>query len=119
MEVFKASPRDRAPTADCGADFVVSLQLPHGRGGGARGGLHGISQGQGLNSVFVKQNMSTFQFLTVVESWGDGVFFRPSSAGAADEGPAVSWAVVWGKAGSTGYDAPCGSSSRGKAGFYW
>ena len=45
---------------------------------------------------------------------GDGVF-SSSSAGAAEEGPAVRGSGM-GKAGSTGYDAPRGSSSRGKAG---
>ena len=45
MEVFKASPRYRGSTAVSGADYV-GTPVP-GRGGGARGGLHGLSQGQG------------------------------------------------------------------------
>ena len=99
-------------TADC-ADFVVS-PASHGRGGGARGGFHGISQGQG-STPFCDAEHVDISVPHGRGKLGDGVF-SSSSAGAADEGPAVRGSGL-GKAGSTGYDAPCGSSSRGKAGF--
>ena len=99
-------------TADCGADFVVS-PASHGRGGGARGGLHGISQGQG-STAFCEAEHVDISVPHGRGKLGDGVF-SSSSAGAADEGPAVRGSGM-GKAGSAGYDAPHGFSSRGKAG---
>ena len=42
VEVFKASPRDQGSTAICGAENV-DTPVPHGRGGGPRGGLQGLS----------------------------------------------------------------------------
>ena len=99
-------------TADCGADFVVS-PASHGRGGGARGGLHGVSQGQG-STAFCEAEHVDISVPHGCGKLGDGVF-SSSSAGAADEGPAVRGSGM-GKAGSTGHDASRGSSSRGKAG---
>ena len=98
-------------SADC-ADFVV-YPASHGRGGGARGGFHGMSQGQG-STPFCEAEHVDISAPHGRGKLGDGVF-SSSSAGAADEDPAVRGSGM-GKAGSTGYDAPCGSSSRGKAG---
>ena len=49
VEVFKASPRDRAQQPFVEQTTSSSPAL-HGRGGGSRGGLQGLSQGQGLYS---------------------------------------------------------------------
>ena len=65
VEVFKGLPRDKGSTAVCGADNVVS-SASQGRGGGARGGLPGLSQGQGSSAGFWTRKRSTFPFLMVV-----------------------------------------------------
>ena len=74
----------------------------------------GISQGQG-STPFCEAEHVDISVPHGRGKLGDGVFSSPS-AGAADEGPAVRGSGM-GKAGSTGYDAPCGSSSCGQAGF--
>ena len=50
MEVFTASPRDRAQQRFSGAEHVV-FPVPHGRGGLGGGGLHGLSKGPGSTAV--------------------------------------------------------------------
>ena len=59
-EVFKASPRGQGSTAFCGADNVVSSASP-GRVGGARGGLPGLSRGQGSTAVYESGQRSAEQ----------------------------------------------------------
>ena len=59
VEVFKASPRDRGSTAVCGAEYVDTPV--YGRGGGARGGLLGLSQGQGSTAVYESGQRSAEQ----------------------------------------------------------
>ena len=49
-EVFKASPKDRAHQR-------FDTPVPHGRGGGPRGGLQGLSQGQGSSAVCGAENV--------------------------------------------------------------
>ena len=99
-------------TAFCEAEHV-DIPVPLGRGGLGDGGLHGLSQGQGSTAVCEAEHVD----ISVPHGrgkLGDGVF-SASSAGAADEGPAVRGSGM-GKARFTGEDAPRGPSSRGKAG---
>ena len=109
MEVFKASPRDRAQQRTQISSFLQLLTVVE----------------EVLVEVFTASPRDRAQPFCESEDvdisvphgrgkLGDGVF-SASSAGAADEGPAVRGSGM-GKAGFAGEDAPRGSSSRGKAG---
>ena len=65
-EVFQASPRDRALTAVCGADTVVS-PAPHARGGVFSWWCSRPLPGTGLNSVWWCRQLSFLQLFTLVE----------------------------------------------------
>ena len=122
------SPR-QGSTAVCGAEHT-NFPVPLGRGGFGDGGLHGLSQGQ-ASTVFCEAEHVDISVPHGRGKLGDGVF-SASSAGAADEGPAVRGSGMGkalfagevtsralssrGKAGLAGEDAPRGSSSCGKAG---
>ena len=54
VEIFTASPRDRAHTAFCGADHV-DIPVPHGRVG--KRGLQGFPRGQGSTASAVEQTI--------------------------------------------------------------
>ena len=99
-------------TAVCGAEHT-DFPVPPGRGGLGDGGLHGLSQRQGSTAVCDAEHVD----ISVPHGrgkLGHGVF-SASSAGAADEGPAVRGSGM-GKALFAGYDAPRDLSSRGMAG---
>ena len=125
-------------TVVCGAEHA-NIPVPLGRGGLGDGGLHGLSQGQGSTAFCEAEHVdisvphgrggSQGQGSTAVcgaehvdipvphgrGKLGDGVF-SASSAGAADDGPAVRGSGM-GKARFAGEVASRALSSRGKAGF--
>ena len=57
VEVFKASSQGQSSTSVSGADYVDTAV--HSRGGGARGGLSGLSQGQCSSAVCGAEHVDT------------------------------------------------------------